>query len=184
MKFVLVISFWLMSFQVFASEVNPTNQFEQEAKLITEAIKNNLMSNLQKELKKSGPVKAIRFCHENATDLTNQISSELKQKYNFGRTSHKVRSGLNKPQGWMQDYLTQFKGTLISRPPMDSPIIFEVEGKKTWLKPLYTQPVCLQCHGTNISKLLKDKINLLYPDDQAYGFKLNEFRGFIWVQAK
>lgn len=29
-----------------------------------------------------------------------------------------------------------------------------------------------------------DKIQKLYPQDKATGFKLNDFRGFVWVKEK
>jgi hypothetical protein len=43
---------------------------------------------------------------------------------------------------------------------------------------------CLLCHGDNVSKDIGDKIQNLYPQDKATGFKLGEFRGFIWIKEK
>jgi hypothetical protein len=43
--------------------------------------------------------------------------------------------------------------------------------------------MCLQCHGdpaNDISPETLNKIQTLYPDDAATGYKTNELRG-IWV---
>ena len=58
------------------------------------------------------------------------------------------------------------------------------DGKKAYMEPLYVGPQCLSCHGETLSGELKEKLNELYPNDQATGFKLGQFRGLIWIKQK
>ncbi|NOT80375.1 MAG: DUF3365 domain-containing protein [Bacteriovoracaceae bacterium] len=57
-------------------------------------------------------------------------------------------------------------------------------GKKTYIEPLFVQAQCLTCHGEGIAPNVAQKIKELYPNDQATGFKLNEFRGLVWIKEK
>ncbi len=46
-----------------------------------------------------------------------------------------------------------------------------------------TNQMCMQCHGETNTEVLTNtlsKINTLYPDDKAMGYKVGELRG-IWV---
>ena len=43
-------------------------------------------------------------------------------------------------------------------------------------------PACLKCHGTpekDIDAATLEKLNLLYPEDLATAYQLNDFRG-LW----
>src|SRR5690606_27351600 len=113
-------------------------------------------------------------------------SGEMSLKYDFGRTSHLVRNEKNQPQDWMKPYLAKFKGTTqTKKPKVEIPIITKLKsGELAYLEPLYVMPMCLQCHGENISQDVEEKIKSLYPKDQANGFKVGDFRGFIWVKQK
>ena len=50
------------------------------------------------------------------------------------------------------------------------------------MKAIPTGEVCLTCHGSNIKASLQIRINELYPDDKAYGFKIGDIRGAFFVQ--
>jgi cytochrome c553 len=57
-----------------------------------------------------------------------------------------------------------------------------------YYKPIRTgMPACLKCHGnteTDINAATKAKLNELYPNDLATGYKLNDFRGLWKVEFK
>ena len=40
---------------------------------------------------------------------------------------------------------------------------------------------CLTCHGSNIKPELAAKINSLYPEDKATGYKAGELRGAFTI---
>ena len=177
MKWLLVISSLLFS-DIHAQD------FQTEAKNLADDLKESLMKNLSEKISKDGVVEAVSFCHLNVKPIAKAAAADRIKKYEFGRTSHKIRNADNAPQPWAEDYLKEFEGKNKGEIKMTS-IIFKLDnGKRVYLRPLYVEAKCLLCHGDNVSKNIQDKIQELYPKDKALGFKLNEFRGFIWVKEK
>lgn len=160
------------------------DSFEIEAKQLAHDLKSNLMKNLSEKISKDGPVEAIPFCHANIKPIAKEAAKNLIAKYEFGRTSHKIRNPGNKPAEWMGPYIQEFQGKFkgqIKKPY----IIHKLENsKRVYLEPLYVEAKCMLCHGDSVTKDVKDKILQIYPQDKATGFKLGEFRGFIWVKEK
>ena len=50
-----------------------------------------------------------------------------------------------------------------------------------YMKPIPTAKVCLGCHGDSLSAELAAKLDELYPDDQARGFKEGDIRGAFTI---
>jgi len=63
--------------------------------------------------------------------------------------------------------------------------VVEVDGKPTlrMMKAIGTEDVCLTCHGTAINPEVQAKIQALYPEDKAVGFKAGDIRGAFSVSA-
>jgi hypothetical protein len=157
--------------------------FESEAQQLAQDLKMNLVKNLTQKIEKEGVVKAIPFCHENVKPIAKESAGERVAKFEFGRTSHKVRNQMNRPAFWAESYLKEFQGKLKSDITKNS-LLIEHEGKRIYLEPLFVEAKCLLCHGDKLSPQVSEKIKSLYPQDQAIGFKQGEFRGFIWVKEK
>lgn len=156
--------------------------FLTDAKSLAKDLKTSLMRNLSGEIEKNGAVKAVPFCHDNISSIAKGAAHERISKYEFGRTSHKWRNEKNRPGPWAEVYLKEFQGTFKGDIKKEF-ILHKLEnGKLVYLEPLYVQSQCLICHGERVGKDIKKRVNELYPKDQATGFKLNEFRGFIWVK--
>lgn len=178
MKYFLLAVFTL-SF-AFASE----DTFEIEAKALATDLKMSLMKNLTEKMAKDGPVEAVPFCHANVKPIAKGAAKDRISKFEFGRTSHRVRNTGNAPQTWANKYLKEFEGKKKGDIKMTSIIHRLEDGKRIYMEPLYVEAKCLLCHGENVSKNVNDKILKLYPQDKATGFKLGEFRGFVWVKEK
>ena len=160
----------------------PKPSFEADAAALAKDLKLGLVKQLTEKMQTQGAVPALEFCHVNVAALAKTAAGERLSRYEFGRTSHKLRSTKNAPAEWMFPYLDQFKTTSLKSPAQ--PVVHQFEdGKKAFLDPLYVGPQCLTCHGS-LSKELNTKVQALYPQDQAVGFKLGEFRGMIWVKEK
>jgi hypothetical protein len=152
---------------------------KQDAMPLVEELKVSLMGNLKKELIK-GSVHAIKFCQLNAQILT----QEKAKKYHIQRTSHRLRNPKNSAPELIS-YLEKFAGTQKGALPMNVPVMFKDKtGKENWITPIYTEAMCLQCHGEKIAKDTLAAIKQSYPQDQAVGFKPGEFRGFFWIKEK
>lgn len=169
----------LIIFIMFFSLNSLANNFKEEAPKVADSLKKNLMGNLQRELNGNGVLSALDFCHTNIKDLAKKTATEFNNQYQFGRVSHKVRNPNNTPEKWMEKYLDEFKNKKQSSKDV-SPFFHN----DYYLEPLWVAPLCLQCHGENIAKKTSDEINKRYPKDQARGFKVGDFRGFIWVKKK
>lgn len=161
-------------------------EFKKEAEQLASAVKLGLVTSLSVKIKELGAKGAVPFCHDKVGEIAKTSGGDLAKKYDFGRTSHLVRNKKNEPQDWMKPYLNQFKGTSQKdRPKIEIPIITILNsGEMVYLEPLYTMPMCLQCHGDQLATEVRKEIQQLYPQDQATKFKLGEFRGFIWVKQK
>lgn len=168
---------------VFLSSAH-AQDFETEAKSLAHDLKSSLMKNLSENIAKDVPVKAISFCHVNVKPIAKSAAKERALKFDFGRTSHKIRNEANAPQAWADVYLKEFQGTFKGDVKKEF-IIHKLENsKRVYLEPLYVQAQCLTCHGEKVAPEIRNKLAEIYPNDKATGFKLGEFRGFIWIKEK
>ncbi len=173
-----ILAFFLISMNALAQD------FETEAKFLATDLKTSLMQNLSEKVAKAGAPEAISFCHLNVKPIAKKAARDRIDKYEFGRTSHKIRNELNAPQAWAELYLKDFSEKFKGDIKKEFFIHKLSDGKQLYIEPLYMQAQCLLCHGENISKQVKTKLEEIYPHDKATGFKLNEFRGFIWIKEK
>jgi len=177
MKYFLLVTFCI-TLNAYAES------FQVEAERLAQDLKTSLMKNLSEQIAKDGVVKAIPFCHENVKLIARKSSADRFDKFEFGRTSHKLRNENNRPQDWITPYLKEFSGSFKGDIKKKYILHRTENGKQIYIEPLYVQAQCLACHGQQVSNEIKRKLNQLYPKDQATGFKLNEFRGFIWIKEK
>lgn len=141
---------------------------------------NIFMKALKKELKaglKKGLVNGVEHCNVNVSKISTMTKDD---KWKIGRTSHKLRNQKNSPEKWMLSYLDDYK----KNKKKDSSVVKLGKNHFFYLKPLYVGGVCLGCHGKKIAPKVSKKIKDLYPEDQAEGFGLGDFRGFVWAEYK
>lgn len=150
--------------------------FPASAQKYSQALKQELLAKVSGEIKKNGVIKAVEFCHENALSITRQAQGE---GLILGRTSDKLRNPQNAAAEWMKSYLQQAALTTAASPFADQVVVLKT-GKSYYLSALYVGTPCLNCHGSPQGEL-KQKLQELYPKDMATGYKLGDFRGFVWV---
>ncbi len=142
-------------------------------------LKQNLMQTLQSEIKAKGIIGGIEACQIEAPKIAEALQEKTK-KIELGRTSHKLRNSNNAPRDWVKPYLKEFvsSGKI---PPVQ---VVRLSGERYgYLEPIMlTQPLCLQCHGNEIESEVMVRLKALYPNDDAAGFKMGEFRGLFWVE--
>ena len=177
---ILILPLFLLSCLVFAAE----DKFLDEAPALAKILRTSLVKELTGKIEKDGALSAIPYCHDNVKTIAKTAAKDYLEKYSFGRTSHKIRNTQNNPEAWMNEYLEKFKTTKADPQKIQSVVHKLPNGKRVYLEALYVQPKCLICHGDSVAKEVNDKIKSLYPADQATGFKLDEFRGFVWVKEK
>lgn len=135
-----------------------------------------LLSNVGMAMKEGGPVYALEFCNINASSIIdslntvnnckiNRISTKNRNPENYLKTKNDNNIWLHFEKGHSTDTIIAEGANLI------------------YYKPIRTaMPACLKCHGmpgTDIEKSTAEKLEKLYPNDLATGYKLNDFRG-LW----
>lgn len=138
-----------------------------------------LSQNLLDAIHSEGIAYAVEFCNEKALPLTNQAAIE--NKVSIKRVSDKPRNKGNQANDSELEYIMSIKNS--NDKSSAKPKLISKEGKTIAYYPIFTNQLCLNCHGNpdkDIALETKEKINKLYPSDKAIGYKENELRG-IWV---
>jgi hypothetical protein len=145
-------------------------------------LKGVLVSQLQNE----GVVSAIKVCSDTAQALTNNYGME--NNLNISRVSLKTRNKANEPDTYEKKILQQFEVMNRKNELENSTEIVEVvtsngEKQVRYMKPILTNGVCLNCHGSEnqISKDVKQVIADNYPNDEARNYKVGDVRGAISI---
>jgi hypothetical protein len=109
-----------------------------------------------------------------------EIAAALSQDgVRVGRTSHRLRNPSNSSPDWVSPILDSFLANPSGRAPKSVRL---PNGRSGYVEPIFIQPLCLTCHGTDISPPVAARISELYPDDEAVGFEVGDLRGVFWVE--
>ncbi|WNO10775.1 DUF3365 domain-containing protein [Teredinibacter sp. KSP-S5-2] len=152
-------------------------EFDRQAMAKIRSFAIELKTRLKTGIQDGGPTKAIAVCHEEAEKIAAKHSE---QGWLVRRVSDRPRNPNNAAQGWEGKMLTDLKKN------------YDVGSEKKYLseqvgnefrlmKSIAIDAVCLTCHGENIQGELKDKLDALYPNDLARGYKMEDFRGAFSV---
>lgn len=150
------------------------------------ALGSALQGELKAAMKQGGPLQALDVCHTKAPELSALISADQGDGTMVGRTSLKHRNPNNAPMAWQTTVLNDFEARKQAGEDPKSiefSQLVNVDGKKEfrYMKAIPTGEVCLKCHGGEIDPMVKEKINSLYPEDQATGYSLGDIRGAFVV---
>lgn len=162
-----------------STEVDTTNYTAMGQKFVsaTQAV---LSKNLMEAISKDGPEHALEFCNIKAYPLTDSMSHALNAK--IKRVTDKTRNPDNHANTDELAHIALLKTQLLNGETL-TPKVIEQHEKMVGYYPILTNTLCLQCHGkpnTDVSVATLEKINTLYPKDQALGYSMNELRG-LWV---
>lgn len=158
-----------------------------EARSVASAMPPKLLAVLQEEIQKGGPEGAIGVCREKAPAMAKAASEQT--GWAIRRVSLKNRNPKAVPDAWEEAVLKEFDQRLAAgeKPTgLEKGEVATVEGKKMYryMKALPTQDLCLQCHGTpdRISPAVQAKLQELYPQDKAVGYRPAQIRGAMTLK--
>ena len=139
-----------------------------------------LKQGLQGGMQEGGPVNAISVCNLSAPGIANTYS--VRNGWDVGRTSLKLRNPANAPDVWERSVLESFeerKGAGEAPAKMEHYEVVRQDGVKQlrYMKAIPTAQLCLACHGENIDSITRTRLEKLYPEDQARGYKAGDIRG-------
>ena len=171
------VPFALFAIAAFAAE--PSDADRQLAKQLATELKAALSNAMQ-----TSPESAIAVCNERAP----QIAAKLAKDHNvqIGRTSLRVRNPANQPADWQRAVLLDFQNRLTAGEPLAameySTTIQTADAEEhRYMKAIGIEPLCVTCHGAQLSPSLRDAIRTKYPNDAATGFNVGDLRGAIYV---
>lgn len=151
-----------------------------KAKSAITALKTTLGKELKAAMKAGGPEAAIKICNEKAPEITGQISKE--EGLEIRRTALRLRNPKNSPDDWERSILNDFKDRHKKGEALGSMAAQKFEdGELRFMKAIPTGGLCLKCHGTSVKPALLEKIQSLYPSDEATGFLAGDLRGAFSV---
>ena len=150
------------------------SDFEQRADAATKRFGRELQAALEGAIAEGGPEHAIGLCNHMAPQIT---SSHSVDGLRLRRVGVRVRNHeTNVP--------TDAERAAMMKLTREAPTtVATLNGKRKFLRAIYVgSPLCLNCHGTNIKPKVKEKLDELYPEDEATGFFLGDLRGAFVVE--
>ena len=160
---------------LFAACERPAVDFKAKGAALLAPFKTELKSALMQGLE-AGPVEAISVCSVEAPGISARLSVD---GVLMGRSSHRLRNIDNATPEWLAPVLRAYADGSAGLEPMALSI---EDGRMGYVEPIVLQPMCLACHGESLAPDVAARINEAYPDDQATGFKVGDFRGVFWVE--
>lgn len=146
-----------------------------------------LKSILIKEIQQGGISSAVSVCSDTAQLLTNNFG--LQRGVFVRRVSFNNRSENNFPDEYEKHILNKFqemyKNDKLTETSENIEIIFEDDAAHLrYLKPIFIQAECLNCHGgeSDVQQETKDLIAKRYPNDKAINYQLGDLRGAVSVK--
>lgn len=176
-KSVLLLSVLLLASTVNAGEPSPQ---VQTARATIKTMFKQLVGELESAMKAGGPVKAIGVCNTKAPEIAQKVNAGGNTK--ISRVSLKNRNPENAPTDWQKAVLLKFESRKAAGEDLKKMDYSEVVGDEfRYMKAIPTKMVCLKCHGSEIDPKVVAKLDELYPEDEARGFKQGDIRGAFYV---
>lgn len=152
----------------------------EEARGVAKAFQMQLKGRLQAAIAEGGPQNAIGVCNTEAPEIAEDVSAE--SGWQVRRTALRVRNPGNAPTPRERGILEDFKARAESGVPFAelerAEVVDTHDGRQIhYMKAIPTGQVCLACHGSDLAPEVKARLEELYPQDQATGFREGELRG-------
>ena len=149
------------------------------------ALAGGLMQELTAALAEGDAVSAIGVCGEAASRIAAEVTEE--KGVEVSRVALGLRNPANVPDAWERAWLEASKGTRGENPAVpigEYRTLPDGRMEYAYLMPIYTAPLCLQCHGgpTDLGPGVPEALAKAYPHDQATGFELGSLRGAVRVR--
>ncbi len=150
-----------------------------EASQITQRFVGTLLPTLQTAMTEGGPLNAVDVCAVQAPQIAAQLSADT--GWDVSRVSLKARNSETAiPDNWERQVLMTFdQKQKMGEPGANLNVAETVNGQFRYMQAQPTAPLCLTCHGSEVSVQLISAIRSKYPNDLALGYQVGEIRGAI-----
>ncbi|WP_167619207.1 Tll0287-like domain-containing protein [Maribellus sediminis] len=156
-------------------------KFQARGNDVTNLAQGTLLVNVGSAIQQGGPKYAVEFCNLKAGGIIDSLN--LIYNCTISRVSDKNRN----PENGLKDKIDRAVwSTFSANDQIDT--LLQVKNNFVYYKRINTaMPACLKCHGnpdTDINPTTREKLQKLYPNDLATGYKLNDFRGLWKLEFK
>ncbi len=155
-----------------------------EAITIVKQFGGTLKPQLKKALAKGGVQQAIEVCSLQAPAIAKNLS--MSTQWQVKRVSLKTRNHHNAtPSVWEKSILEEFNQRQQQGETAKTMAKAVVVGDEfRFMKAQGTEPLCLTCHGRELTAETKAALKEYYPQDQATSYSLGEIRGAFSLSKK
>jgi fibrillarin-like rRNA methylase len=156
-----------------------TKMYRMKGNEVTNSAQSTLLANVSSAMQKGGPQYAVEFCNLEASGIVDSLN----QLHNceIARVTEKNR---NPENGLTTKSDINVWNVFQNNAQTDTVLL--VNNNVVYYKRINTaMPACLKCHGdpeSDIDTATRAKLQQLYPEDLATGYRLNDFRGLWKVQ--
>ena len=146
----------------------------------TKEFMQTLKKELQAGMQEGGPINAVSVCNLTAPGIASTYSARY--GWDVGRTSLKTRNPENAPDTWERSVLESFEARKRAGEDPMKMEYYEVVRQNgsdhlRYMKAIPTAGLCLACHGEQVDSITRTRLETLYPNDQAMGYKEGDIRG-------
>lgn len=183
MKFMMATLLVLMSPGLALAQTpeKSTEELVEEARTLVKQFGGSLKGAFQSAIKEGGLTNGIGVCKTVAPEIAAANSDSA---WTISRTSLKVRNPDNAATPWQELQLEAMAGQPVKNgKPVEVWQVSDAAGESPfqYMSAIPTQQLCLGCHGKNIDQGVRNKLDELYPEDQATGYSEGELRGAFVV---
>lgn len=141
-----------------------------------------LLMELKTAMDSFGAPGAVEYCNLNALNI---VQTQMEAfDVSIKRSSLKVRNPLDAPKENEKIVLEEWQFMHDQRDDLIPFAEYLADNRVAYYSPIFLgAPLCQNCHGNPASDITPEtlaKIDELYPQDEATGYDLGDFRG-IWI---
>lgn len=135
-----------------------------------------LKPQLKKALNEGGVKHAVKICSVQAPKIAKELTET--SGWQVKRVSLKTRNTNATPDPWESSVLKEFEQRQQQgESPKNIAKADIVNNEFRFMKAQGVEPLCLTCHGSNLSEEAKAALAQYYPQDKATGYTLGQIRG-------
>lgn len=185
--FVPAIAMFVSTSQVVAGDLD-IRQLLEESRKVSARLLTNTGDELVRELKLTGPVRAIIVCKYSAPEVATALSRETGMRVT--RVSLRPRNpAIGEPDVWEQSGLLEFEKRLAGGEKPEalerSEVVVEPKGPSyRYMKAIFVGQPCLTCHGpvANVPEAVRAKLNAEYPQRGGADFRIGQVIGAVSIK--
>ena len=179
MRIYLLLPFLLSCSAASMAGEPATGPLEQDAARLSQQFVGQLKPQLKSAMKEGGATLAIEICASVAPTIADSLSAE--SGWLVKRVSLKSRNASRAvPDAWERSVLRQFDQRQAAGGTGQTIAYGATTGDQyRYMQAQIVEPICLVCHGENLTEPVRATLQQYYPDDWATGYTLGQVRGAI-----